>query len=198
MLEAADKAFSTAQFNAKALSHNLQDRDYDRPLSELRDDFWRVPRLPLLPNGEKDLRTAIWEAVHTGDLIIVDSDGVPREAHSAADINLSSDMQRLARKAAEKPSKPTGPTGGDTPPTGPGARPSPAAEKQVAVSGTLSVTPDNRDAIRVMLDALRNSIEDGTLSWMQLSVKATLSSDAADDLDTKAKATTLHATVTDL
>ena len=198
VLEAADKAFGTAQFNAKALSHNLQDRDYGKPLSELRDDFWRVPRLPLLPNGEKDLRTAIWEAVHAGELVIIDSDGVPREAHSDFDVNLSSDMQRLGRKAAEKPSKPTGPTGGGTPPTGPGVGQSPAAEKQVAVSGTLSVTPDNRDAIRVMLDALRNSIEDGTLSWMQLSVRATLSSDAADDLDTKAKATTLHTTVTDI
>ena len=132
VLEAADKAFGTAQFNAKALSHNLQDRDYGKPLFELRDDFWRVPRLPLLPNGEKDLRTAIWEAVHAGELVIIDSDGVPREAHSDSEINLSSDMQRLGRKAAEEPDEPLGPAGGGPPPTGPSAGQRPAGEKQVA------------------------------------------------------------------
>lgn len=198
VLEAADKAFGTAQFNAKALSHNLQDRDYGKPLFELRDDFWRVPRLPLLPNGEKDLRTAIWEAVHAGELVIIDSDGVPREAHSDSEINLSSDMQRLGRKAAEEPDEPLGPAGGGPPPTGPSAGQRPAGEKQVAFSGTLTIKPPDRDAIRVMLDALRNSVEDGTLSWTQISVKAILPRDVADDLDTKATAAGMHTTVTDL
>ena len=50
----------------------------------------------------------------------------------------------------------------------------------------------------MVLDALRNSVEDGTLSWMQISVKATMSPDAAHDLDAKAKATEMHSTVTDL
>ena len=49
-----------------------------------------------------------------------------------------------------------------------------------------------------MLDALRNSVEDGTLSWTQISVKAILPRDVADDLDTKATAAGMHTTVTDL
>ena len=53
VLDAADKALGVGVFTAKVLLHHLEDRDYGKPLSELRDDFWRVPRLPLLPSGEK-------------------------------------------------------------------------------------------------------------------------------------------------
>ena len=91
VLEAAEKAFGVGEFNAKALLHNLQPRDYSKPLSELRNDFWRVPRLPLLPNGDQDLRIAIWEAVHAGDLTIVDSTGDLRVIRSDIDVNLSSE-----------------------------------------------------------------------------------------------------------
>ena len=105
VLEATEKAFGIGQFTAKALCHILQDSDYGKPLSELRDDFWRVPRLPLLPNGEQDLREAIWQALRTEKLIIVDSDGIPREAHSSSDLNLSSDIQRLAPKTAKDPKR---------------------------------------------------------------------------------------------
>ena len=198
VLEAADKAFGVDEFNAKALLHNLADRDYGKPLSEMRDDFWRVPRLPLLPNGESDLRNAIWEAVHAGDLVIVDSDGTPREAHNSSDINLSSDMQRLDHKPAEEPDEPAVTTGGSPPPTIQGAGQSPTHEKQIAMAGTLVANDKTRDSIRVMLDALRNSVEDGTVSWMQISVKAMMSPDAADDLDAKAEATGLDTTVTNL
>ena len=209
VLEAADKAFGIGEFNAKALIHNLQDRDYGKPLSELRDDFWRVPRLPLLPNGEKDLRNAVWEAIAVGDLTITDSEGVPREAHSDSDINLSSDMQRLGRKAADKPSEQTGSTGegtsqptdeGTSQPTGQGTGTSQGAtgEKKVTLTAILSVGSDNKDAIRVVLDALRNSVDDGAVTWMNLSVQATMSAPAADEVDSKAQASGMQVTVTDL
>ena len=197
VLEAADKAFGIGEFNAKALLHNLEDRDYGKPLSELRDDFWRVPRLPLLPNGEKDLRYAIWEAIQLGDLVIVDSDGTPREAYSDSEINLSSDVQRLGRKADGESGESVGHTGSPTV-TVPVPGPSPTGQRKIAISGTFTVDADNRDAVRVVLDALRNSVDDGDLSWMQMSLTVTMSADTADDLDEKAKATNLHTSVTDL
>lgn len=201
VLEEADKAFGSNEFNAQALIHNLRNRDYGKPLSELRDDFWRIPRLPLLPNGEKDLRNAIWEAVRNGDLVIVDSDGSPREAHSHHDINLSSDIQRLAPKATPEPDIPIDKRSADDVPEvqpNPDKHPTPTGEKKISVTATLTVDTHNQDAVRVVLDALRNSIEDGTLSWMQISLQATTSPEAAEDIDKKAKASGMHPTVTDL
>jgi hypothetical protein len=93
----ADKAFARNEFDAKALLHNLRDDDYGRPLSEIRDSFWNTPRLPLLPDGEEDLRRAIYQAVHNGALVLVDHLGKQRTADTPADINLSSAGVRLAK-----------------------------------------------------------------------------------------------------
>jgi len=198
VLESTDKAFGVGEFNGKALLHNLDDRDYGKPLSELRDDFWRVPRLPLLPNGDSDLRAAIWEAIRDGALVIVDSDGVPREAHSHADINLSSDMQRLALKDDTAAAEPSDDDDVTVPPDDTGGTGPEAAEKRITVSATLTVDRGNRDAIRVVLDALRNSVEDGKVSWVQLSMQATMEAEAADDVDEKAQSSGMHTTVVDL
>lgn len=197
VLEDAEKAFGTGEFNAKALCHILEDRDYGKPLSELRDDFWRVPRLPLLPNGEQDLRKAIWQALQNKELTIVDSDGNPREAHSSSDLNLSSDIQRLGPKTVKDPTEPTVSNGDDNETTPPGGDP-PTSEKRVTLSATLAVDIGNRDSLRVVLDALRNSVDEGKLSWLQVSMQATLAPDAAEVLEERANATGMHATVTDL
>ncbi len=197
VLEAAEKAFGVGEFTAKALLHNLDDRDYGKPLSELRDDFWRVPRLPLLPNGESDLRNAIWDALRAGDLEIVDKDDNPREAYSASEINLSSDMQRLRIKAANEQEEPTGDPDDDRHETEEGEERRPDGEKRVTISATLAVGSDNRDAIRVTLDALRNSIADGDLSWLQLLVSATMSPSAASEIEAKAHTSSMDATITD-
>jgi hypothetical protein len=93
----ADKAFARTEFDAKALLHNLRDGDYGRPLSEIRDSFWNTPRLPLLPDGEEDLRRAIYQAVRNGGLVLVDHAGNQRTADTPADINLSSAGLRLAK-----------------------------------------------------------------------------------------------------
>ena len=197
VLETADKAFGIGEFNAKALLHNLEERDYDKPLFELRSDFWRVPRLPLLPNGDQDLRNAIWEATLAGDLTIIDSDGT-REAHSVSDINLVSETQRLRPKPTAETTEPEDDPGDTSQPDDEDGGQATATEMKVAVSATLTVEDDNRDAVRVVLDALRNSVEEGTLSWMQISMQATMSPDAAEEVDTKAKTSGMHVTVTDL
>ena len=98
----ADKAFADSEFDAQALLHNLRDSDYGRPLSEIRDSFWNTPRLPLLPDGEEDLRRAIYHAIRNGDLVLVDHVGNQRTAETPADINMSSAGLRLAKPGTTK------------------------------------------------------------------------------------------------
>ena len=98
-----------ASLDARALLHNLSEGDWGRPLSEIRDDFWKAPRLPLLPGGEKDLRQAILEAVTAGDMRIVDEDGAERAVVGVADLNLASSSLRIA-----KPAPPVAPFAPDT------------------------------------------------------------------------------------
>ena len=191
------KAFGPGEFGPKALLHNLRDSDLGtKPLSELRDDFWRTPRLPLLAAGETDLREAIWFAVQAGDLIIVDKDGERREAYGPDDINLGSDLQRLAKPLKEE--RGGGDDGGGDD-GGPGGEEGPeVAERQVTISGTLTLDSSNRDAVRVAFDALRNAIEEGDASWLQASIKVIVREEVSQEIEEKAKNAGLNPTVTDL
>jgi PASTA domain len=87
-LDDAGKAFGAGQFDAASLIHNLRAQDWGKPLSEIRDGFWNTPRLPLLPNGDAELRAAVYSAVRAGDLLLVGGDGTPRTVTTAADVNL--------------------------------------------------------------------------------------------------------------
>jgi hypothetical protein len=98
-LAEADKVFDRVEFDSQALQHNLRDTDCGRPLSEIRDSFFDTPRLPLLPGGEDDLRSALYGAVKNADLRPVDKDGNDRAVKSSSEINLSSSGLRLARPA---------------------------------------------------------------------------------------------------
>ena len=98
-LDNVDKAFGQGVFDAAALLHNLRDKDWGLPLSELRDMFWNTPRVPLLPSGESDLRRALFGAITSGNIEIVDSTGEPRTVTTAADINLGSSELRIQRPA---------------------------------------------------------------------------------------------------
>jgi hypothetical protein len=104
-LAEADKAFGKGEFDAKALLHNLRATDWGRPISEIRDGFWNTPRLPLLPDGDEDLRQALFQAINEGKARLVDKDGAPRKAISPSEINLSSSGLRIA-----KPHEDVGPT----------------------------------------------------------------------------------------
>lgn len=96
-LRAKDKAFGQGEFNAQALLHQLRDRDYGKPLSEIRDAFWNAPRLPLLHGGESELKQAIFRAVQAGELALADGAGNPYTAHSEGEINLQSPSIRLVK-----------------------------------------------------------------------------------------------------
>lgn len=97
------KVFNSGQFTAKALLTNLTDTDYGRPLSELRDAFYQTPRLPLLPGGDNDLKSAIYSAVQAGDLRLVGADGLEKIVDAPDTINLSSQGLRLARPLPVEP-----------------------------------------------------------------------------------------------
>ena len=197
VLQERGKAFGPGEFNAQALLHNLRDSDLgSKPLSELRDDFWRTPRLPLLPDGERDLRSAIWSAVQSGALVIVDKDGERREAYGPEDINLASDLQRLTRPAEDEGAEEA--AGEEEPTEVEGDGKPGVTEKRVAISGTMALNSGNRGSVRVALDALRNAIDEGEASWIQLSINTVVEHAAATDIEEKAKAAGFNPSVTEI
>lgn len=107
------KAFDTSALTAKALLHNLGDKDYGRPIDELRDLFWSSPRLPLLPGGEADLQRAVFEAVSAGLLRLVGADGQDRAVTRPGDIAVGSSGLRLARPQPKGAPEPLTGAGGE-------------------------------------------------------------------------------------
>lgn len=100
-LAARQKAFLPGQFGSQALIFNLREADFERPLAEVRDAFYQAPRLPLLPNGDQDLRNAIYAAIQSGDLQLVRADGTEVVVDSPDSINLTSQSYRIAKAAPE-------------------------------------------------------------------------------------------------
>lgn len=96
-LAARDKVFDAQQFGAKALLHNLRDRDYGNSLSDIRAAFYSAPRLPLLYAGDRDLQQAIYDAVSQGLVSIVDGAGTEVAVTASGQVNLSSAGLRLAK-----------------------------------------------------------------------------------------------------
>lgn len=152
-----EKAFDSGQFNSRALVHNLRDVDYNRPLSEVRDAFWNAPRLPLLFDGERDLQTAVYEAVRVGLLRIVDGSGSTVAVTDAGQVNVAATSLRLARPELlpDPTAKPT--TGSDGTPDG-GDRPD-------HVQPAPTPTPDdNTVAEKLVTFPLVGSLLDSTKS----------------------------------
>ena len=96
-LVAQGKAFDISALDAKALVHNLNHGDYERPLDEVRDLFWSAPRMPLLPGGDSDLQRAIFQALQAGTLRLVGADGLDRVVTRPGEIGVGQSSLRLAR-----------------------------------------------------------------------------------------------------
>jgi len=126
------KAFDVSALTAKALLHNLDVKDYGRPLDELRDLFWSAPRLPLLPGGEPDLQKAIYDAVSAGQLRLVGAAGEDRAVTRPGDIAVGSAGLRLA------PPKSTDDDGTTTTTTSGAATGGPAGGASTSTSGGAS------------------------------------------------------------
>ena len=128
-LVAQGKAFDISALDAKALLHNLNDGDYERPLDEVRDLFWSAPRMPLLPGGDSDLQRAIFQALQAGTIRLVGADGLDRVVTRPGEIGVGQSSLRLAKPKTGDAAAGgtggdggahTGPSGGGSGSSGPG------------------------------------------------------------------------------
>ena len=116
------KAFNPGEFSAAALLHNLRDKDYGRPVSEIRDSFWSNPHKPLLPAGASELQDALFTAITKGEIELVSDDRTVVPVHRRNDINLALDSVRVRRAiptppedAVDEPGRPDRPDQPDQP-----------------------------------------------------------------------------------
>ena len=206
-LVAQGKAFDVSAFTAKALVHNLDARDYGRPLDELRDLFWSAPRLPLLPGGDSDLQRAIYDAVNEGRLRLVGADDQDRAVTRPGDIAVGSSALRLAEPGASEPEPPANPSDsqavapaghavdaarGNAPHLG-GASTQPgvgvaSSEREIAFSLMTSMAdPDTRDALRRLLLGMSNAADEHKISWAQIQIKVVVADDVAGQIEHDAR-----------
>lgn len=223
-----DKAFDQGQFTKKALLHQLRESDYGRPLNEIRDAFWQSPRLPLLHEGEAELRHAIYDAVTAGDLRVVSRDGSAVAVTGPNEINLQSATLTLSKPASEKPAPVTEtdpesldhpapgpspssrPPGGGTTDPGPdpdkGPGPAPAKSEQEADQDvTLSIMrrfaegdDEAIDSTAAMLRLIYEAIEAGGASYMQGQLRLIARESWAEQIAEAAKSAQITATVRDV
>jgi hypothetical protein len=218
-----DKAFDSGQFTGKALLHNLREQDYGRPLSEVRDSFWNAPRLPLLHSGERDLQNAIYDAVRSEDLIIVDGSGQAVAVTDPGQVNLASVGLRLARPVSTEVNTGDGADNaeanraGATDPTGPspfgggpqshdakGSTPdekvdTETAEKYVAfpLLGSLLDDPVKVDGLAQVFRTLYSILDSNQASYAQGTLQLVLAATAAEKLVEQIRALGLNVTMRD-
>jgi Protein of unknown function (DUF499) len=202
------KAVGIGAFRAKALLVNLRDDDYGRPLDELRDLFWSSPRLPLLPEGEQDLKEAIFEAVSKGELRLIDNLGEERAVTRASDIAVGSPSLRLARAQPVGKDEKSGTDYGQ-PPTGYGTTTvtsspgetgtSEEAEVQLALTLTTSLSDqDRRNHVWDLLRRVTTHVDDGDATHIQLILKLVLNANDANHIGEAARSAGISPTITPL
>jgi len=195
------KAFDQGTFSTKALLHNLRENDYGRPLDELRDSFWNTPRLPLLHGGQSDLRQALFDAVRSDLLRIVDSEGEEVAVTGVSEINLSSQRLRLGKPiapatdeqpqpglgdnnleaepvpGAEQPGRQEGPRKPENDPAAP-------PEQQITFSVTQSMLNSTGDSegLSQLFRQLYDIVDRGDVSFLQASFQMVLNAQSAEDL----------------
>ncbi|HWG00824.1 MAG TPA: hypothetical protein VG164_03105, partial [Trebonia sp.] len=211
--------FDVSALDAKALLHNLNDGDYERPLDEVRDLFWSAPRMPLLPGGDSDLQRAIFQALEAGSLRLVGADGLDRVVTRPGEIGVGQSSLRLAKPKAAGDA--AGGTGNDsTAKTGSGGSDSSgsgtsgagsgsgsttdtsesggdggdgdaaAGEQELAFTLMTSLTDDTkRDSVRMLLRDLTNVVDEGKASYAQLMVKVIVDTSVADGIADDIRAT---------
>lgn len=103
VLAERQKAFDQDEFDRTALLFQLRDQDYGKSLDSIRTDFYRSPRLPLLYDGDTDLRAALFAAIQAGDVVIKNSSGVVTQPAQVGDINVTSKGLVLERVGMEAP-----------------------------------------------------------------------------------------------
>lgn len=172
------KAFAIGVFDAKALLHNLNEGDYDRPLDEVRDLFWSSPRMPLLPGGDTDLQRAIFEALSAGTIRLVGSDGLDRAVNRPGDIGVGQSGLRLLKplirhvdeEEQEEEQK---------------EEQEEEQEGQQELSFSLMTTltdDDKREAVRLLLRSLSIAVDEGKVSYAHLMVRINADSSVTEEI----------------
>lgn len=207
-----DKAFERGQFTKTALLYQMEDRYWGKSLATLHADFYRNPRLPLLFDGDTDLKSAIFAATRSNppELVLKDKAGEIAEAGTPADINLKSDLQldRYEEPAASaapgssydpgSPGSGTGTSvdGGQPPGTSAGTPATPvpgtrsaAAERKVVVSLTGSAfdTEVQRAGANDLLSQLIDLIDRGHVTYGKMQLEFIVPADQAEALTEAAR-----------
>jgi hypothetical protein len=193
-----EKAFDQGEFTSQALAHVLRPEDYQRPLDEVRDAFWQAPRLPLLFGGEDDLRTAIYQAVDSGDLTVSDAAGELVTVTGPSEINLSQSGLRLTTAltiATEPEATDENESEIDSGPTGSVAE---STEKSVSFTVMSPATdPQRAAAIAALLLALYEAVDGQKSSYFQGSVKVVVDAGVVPKLLERAEALKVQVTIQD-
>lgn len=198
-----DKAFDKGDFDKTTLLFQLRDTDYGKSLSTIRADFYRSTRLPLLYDGDTDLRNAIFEAVNAGDVVVLNSSGEQAVPSRPADINLGSTSYVLERPAPvtapavnaaaqandNSINPPTDSTSGtDTTPTGqPAITPHPAGQTSTEARVTFTLmgsafdNPNHRFSARQLFILLGDAIDEGKVSYGKFQIEVTVPQEIADE-----------------
>ena len=207
-LASRDKVLDQNQFTPKALLLHLRESDYGKPLTEIRDAFYNAPRLPLLHSSDKDLQTAIYEAVTSGKLLITDALGNPVAVTAPSQVNLSSTGLRLAEPRAATTT--AAPSGEGTEPGAPGgsatvtssradAPTHSPAEKFLTFSlvGSLLEGGARNEATAGLFLALYKAFDERKASFAQGTLQIVLDAETGDRIAEKAKSLGLNVTVRD-
>ena len=200
-LNSEEKAFGSGQFDKQALMHMLRERDYGRPLREIRDIWWSNPHKPLLPHGERELQQALYQAVAEHKVVLVGENGETQQVTRVDDINLNLNTVRLQRSIPAPPvsapatSQPTDSLttpsrsvpNADTPTANvdkPPPPPPPGKHWQVNLNTTASInTEEGNDDLVFMLRQLANLIDDGKVGHINQMAQLIVTGDQ-DDIDT--------------
>jgi len=217
------KVFQSSQFTSKALLTNLTNADYGKPLSELRDAFFQAPRLPLLPGGDNDLRSAIYAAAQSGEVRLVGADGIEKAIDSPDTINLTSQALRLAKPSPSEPCSKCGnpecdgtcsdaqsvckkcakpecqgdcpcPQCGKSTCEGDCTAPPADAATQVKFTVVNEVTDENRGQVTTLVESLFSGLMDGKITYMQGTLTVIASDSQAEAIQRSAEALGIQVT----
>jgi hypothetical protein len=210
VLDDRQKVFEKEQFDHGALLFQMQDRYWGKPVSTLRQDFYRSPRLPLLYDGDTDLKNALYHAQQAGTLVLINEAGQVTEADRPADINVTSSSLIVERPTVpsvpgddpggrepgdppkgdgEGPQEPTQPPSPKGTPTSTPPGPQPAAEEQVVLSLMGSAFHDDtqRTSGYKLLSALAAAIDNADVSFGKFQIEVTVPPEIAEKLERAAE-----------
>ena len=204
VLAEEQKTFDKDEFTRTALVHNLnlRENDFGKSLSSIRNDFYRSPRLPLLYDGDSDLKRAMYAAFQQGAVVLLAQSGAQMEPTRPGDINITSSgimLERPQQGAESQKDGGAGPTTeegvigstGDDKSVGAGGTAQPTAStgtasKEEAVTltmmGSAFASRAEQDSGYDLFTAIATAIDDASVSFGKFSIELTVPEDVAAEI----------------